>query len=81
MNEGERIVIENLTDEQVNLLDVMWHIDSTDEFLAWYDSLDPADRDLADDLTRLVIMELHEKDLKEFTDYSEANEVLKKFML
>ena len=69
--------IENLTEEQVAMLDFMWHeLDTEEDFTNWYDSLDEADQKQADLLMRLVILECYEEDLG---DLSEAKNVLQKF--
>ena len=72
------IRIENLTQYQVEMLDIMWGIDDEGEFMEWYRNLDSEDQVTADNLMRLVIMELREEDL---SDMTEAQAVLKQFML
>lgn len=78
MEPEKEIRIENLTQYQVDLLDIMWAIDDESEFFEWYHNLDREDQVLADDLMRLLVMEMREEELE---DLSEAQAVLKKFML
>ena len=78
MEPEKEIRIENLTQYQVELLDIMWAIDDESEFFAWYHNLDREDQVMADDLMRLLVMEMREEDLG---DLSEAQAVLKQFML
>lgn len=74
------IQIENLTIEQVDMLDMMWSLDSEQEFLDWYESLDTNDQRMADLLQRMVILaELDEQSL--LGEMSEAKQMLKKFVL
>lgn len=78
MEPEKEIRIENLTQYQVDLLDIMWAIDDESEFFEWYHNLDREDQVMADDLMRLLVMEMREEDLG---DLSEAQAVLKQFML
>ena len=56
--------IENLTQEQVEMLDFMWNeLDSEQDFLDWYDALDADQQQMADSLQRLVIMECIDNDI------------------
>jgi hypothetical protein len=73
--------IENLTEEQVDMLDFMWtEIESYEDMLEWMASLDPADRKQAENLQRLMILEAAETMLEE-TQYHEANRVIDQFRL
>ena len=78
MESDREINIEHLTEYQVEMLDIMWGIDDEGEFMEWYRNLDSEDQVTADNLMRLVIMELREEDLGDMT---EAQAVLKQFML
>ena len=78
MESDREINIEHLTEYQVEMLDIMWAIDDEGEFMEWYRNLDSEDQVTADNLMRLMIMELREEDLG---DMIEAQAVLKKFML
>jgi hypothetical protein len=73
--------IENLTEEQVEMLDFMWtEIESYEDMLEWMASLDPADRKQAENLQRLMILEAAETMLEE-SQYHEANRVIDQFRL
>lgn len=76
--------IENLTPEQVEMLDFMWNeLDSEQEFLDWYECLDASQQAQADLLQRLVIMEAMDEEMlqKNNTDFAEANAVIDRFRL
>lgn len=76
--------IENLTQEQVEMLDFMWNeLDTEEEFLEWYDALDKDQQRMAESLQRLMIMESIDEEmlLKNNTDFAEAKYVIDRFML
>jgi len=75
--------INNLTQEQVEMLDFMWNeLDSEEDFLNWYDALDKRQQLMAESLQRLMIMEcVDEEMLQENNDLSLAKSVLDRFML
>jgi len=73
------IRIENLTQDQVDMLDVMWALDSEEDYLNWYELLDQEDKEQADLLMRLILLEELENILG--NQYAEANAVLKQFRL
>lgn len=76
------IKIENLTPEQVEMLDAMWACESSEEYLDWYNLLDAEDQDMADVLQRLIILETMEEMLDEVSNgYMDVRSYLKKFML
>ena len=76
------IQIENLTPEQVEMLDAMWACESSEEYLDWYNLLDPKDQEMADVLQRLIILETMEQMLEEVSSgYADVRSYLKKFML
>ena len=76
------IQIENLTAEQVEMLDAMWSFDSAEEYLDWYHLLDAEDQDMADVLQRMIILETMDEMLEEVSDgYSDVRSYLKKFQL
>lgn len=72
------ISLENLTPYQVEMLEIMWSLDSLEDFEAWQELLDAEDQQLCDVLVRLIIQETCE-DL--VSDVSQAREYLKKFQL
>lgn len=73
------IQIDNLTEEQVEMLDIMWSLDSMDDYFQWYKSLDTYNQKQADLLQRMVI--LAELDSLITDNLQDAKEVLKKFAL
>ena len=76
------IEIKNLTAEQVELLDAMWACESAEEYLDWYNLLDPQDQDMADVLQRMIILETMDEMLEEVSDgYADVRDYLKKFQL
>jgi len=76
------IQIENLTAEQVEMLDAMWSFDSAEEYLDWYHLLDAEDQDMADVLQRMIILETMDEMLEEVSDgYADVRNYLKKFQL
>ena len=76
------IQIENLTPEQVEMCDIMWSFESAEEYMTWYELLDPADQRQADVLQRLIIQESMEEMLSEISSqYADIRNYLKKFML
>lgn len=78
MEPEKEIRIEGLTEYQVEMLDIMWAIDDESEFYEWYNNLDQEDQAMANDLMRLMILEMREEDLG---DLSEARAVLARFRL
>ena len=70
------ITITGLTIRQKRMLNIMWNLDTEEEYFEWYDSLDAELQTEADLLQRLVILESYEEDLG---DCKEAKEVLGKF--
>jgi hypothetical protein len=72
------IHLTNLTEDQCAMLDVMWALDSEDDYLDWYAQLNKKEQLTADLLQRLVILETMDQVLE---DCSEAQQVLKKFQL
>ena len=76
------IEINNLTAEQVEMLDIMWSFDSAEEYLAWYHLLDAVDQDMADVLQHMIILETMDEMLEEVSDgYTDVRSYLEKFQL
>jgi len=73
------IRIENLSQEQHQMLDMIWSFASRDEYLDWYDELDESDRQQALVLMRLMAYEVLEHRVNEFRD--QARELLNQFRL
>lgn len=72
------IQLENLTPEQVEMLDTMWELYSYEEYTQYLDSLSPENRKMAETLSQLVILAEMDELLGNCV---EAKDVLKKFAL
>ena len=70
------IEIDNLTPEQVEMLDIMWSLESYDEYQAYLDSLSASDRKMAESLAQMVILAEMDNLVGECV---EAKEILAKF--
>jgi hypothetical protein len=70
------IHLDNLTPEQVEMLDTMWSLESFDEFQSYLNSLNKSDRQMAESLAKLVILTEMDNLVGECV---EAKEVLKRF--
>ena len=73
------IRIENLSQEQYQMLDMIWSFTSQDEYLDWYSELDEPDRQQALVLMRLMAYEVLEHKVDTFRD--QARELLDQFRL
>ena len=71
-------IIEGLTKDQVDMLNIMWSLNNLEDFQDWYDSLKFQDKVMANDLALLLMENTSEK--KE-ESYEQARELLKQFML
>jgi hypothetical protein len=72
------ITIDGLTKGQVKLLDIMWSITDIEVYDEWKSALSEELQDMVDVLEKLVVYETLEEELQDFT---QANEVIKKFAL
>jgi hypothetical protein len=70
------ITIGGITRRQKRMLNIMWNLDTEEDFFEWYNSLDKELQDEADLLQRMVILESFEEDLG---DCKEAKDFLAKF--
>jgi len=70
------ISISGITKRQKRMLNIMWNLDTEEDYFEWYESLDTELQAEADLLQRLVILESYEEDLG---DCKEAKVVLGKF--
>jgi hypothetical protein len=77
----DEINIHGLTEYQCTLLDIMWSIDTYEEYLEWVEYLSEDDRNQVELLQRLLIIEALDKDWEAKKKFPEANKALKKFML
>ena len=72
------IKINNLTQAQCEMLDIIWSCETHDEFLSWYETLDDQDQAQAITLMNILAQEALELKIKNF---DLANTVLKQFRL
>ena len=70
------ISISGITKGQKRMLNIMWNLDTEEDYFEWYYSLDSELQAEADLLQRLVILESYEEDLGNCVD---AKKVLGKF--
>ena len=70
------ISISGITKRQKRMLNIMWNLDTEEDYFEWYESLDSELQAEADLLQRLVILESYEEDLGNCVD---AKKVLGKF--
>lgn len=70
------IHLDNLTPEQVEMLEIMWSLESYDEFQSYLNSLNKSDRQTAESLAKLIILAEMDNLVGECL---EAKEVLKRF--
>jgi hypothetical protein len=75
------IKLSGLTYEQVEMLDIMWSLDTIDEFFNWYETLDKDDQNTVDTLQRLIILEVADAEWENTKRFPQAKAVLKQFML
>jgi hypothetical protein len=73
--------IQGLTEEQVEMLDFMWSLDSMEEFEEWKSGLDRREQLLADTLQRMVLMAALDDVLETEKAYPDAKKLLKQFQL
>jgi hypothetical protein len=73
------LTLTNLTEEQVEMLDFMWSLETLGDLHEWQSSLDAEQFNMSQILMTLVIQEAVEDLIME--NLSEARTVLKKFML
>jgi hypothetical protein len=72
------IKIHGVTNRQKRMLNIMWNLDSEEDYFEWYGSLDEELQKEAELLQRLVIMAEMDNQIDDTTD---AKEMLKKFAL
>lgn len=68
--------IRNLTKHQVAMLDHMWACDSLEEYEDFLETLDSEDRNQAEQLQRLLLIECLDEDMVAQTEYPEAKALL-----
>jgi hypothetical protein len=72
------IKIHGVSKRQKRMLNIMWNLDSEDDYFEWYNSLDKHLQKEAELLQRLIIMAELDNEVRDTTD---AKELLKKFAL
>lgn len=72
------IQIQNLTPEQVEMLDTMWELESYEDYCNYLDSLSLEDRRMAESLSQMVILAEMDEMIGQCV---EAKDVLQKFAL
>ena len=72
------ITIQGVSKRQKRILNIMWNLDSEEDYFEWYNSLDEELQKEAELLQRLVIMAELDDEVRDTTD---AKELLKKFAL
>lgn len=73
--------IQGLTEEQVEMLDFMWTLDSMEEFEEWRDTLDRREQLMADSLQKMVLLAALDDILEAENAYPDAKKLLKQFQL
>jgi hypothetical protein len=70
------ISISGVNKRQKRMLNIMWNLDTEQDYFEWYNSLGAELQAEADLLQRLIIIESQEEDLGDFVD---AKKILGKF--
>ena len=70
------IKIHGVSKRQKRMLNIMWNLDSEEDYFEWYNSLDENLQKEAELLQRLIIMAELDNEVRDTTD---AKELLKKF--
>ena len=60
------------------MLNIMWDLDSQEDYFEWYYSLDKELQNEADLLQRMIVIESLDEDVQDLT---QANKLLKQFQL
>jgi hypothetical protein len=82
MNDKE-IRIDNLTPQQVEMLDIMWTCEHYEEIEEWQKSLSPEDRKMSESLFQMILIEMVDETINDLLDENldQARECLKKYMI
>jgi uncharacterized protein YukE len=72
------IKIHGVSKRQKRMLNIMWNLDSEEDYFEWYNSLDDNLQKEAELLQRMIIMAELDNQINDTTD---AKELLKKFAL
>ena len=71
------VTIQGVTKRQKRMLNIMWNLDSEDDYFEWYNSLDVELQQEAELLQRLVIMAELDNEVR---DTTEAKKLIKGIM-
>jgi hypothetical protein len=66
------ITISGVTKRQKRMLNIMWDLDTEEDYFEWYYSLDAELQAEADILQRMMILESFEEDLGNLTEAKDA---------
>jgi len=72
------VTIHGVTKRQKRMLNIMWNLDTEEDYFEWYNSLDEELQKEAELLQRMIIIAELDNQVKDTTD---AKELLKKFAL
>ena len=73
-----KVTIHGVSKRQKRMLNIMWNLDSEEDYFEWYNSLDEHLQKETELLQRLIIMAELDNEVLDTTD---AKELLKKFAL
>jgi uncharacterized protein YukE len=73
-----KVTIHGVSKRQKRMLNIMWNLDSEEDYFEWYNSLDEHLQKETELLQRLIIMAELDNEVR---DTSAAKELLKKFAL
>jgi hypothetical protein len=73
------IKLDGITTRQLELLEIMWNIPTTDDLVTWITTLDDQDARDANTLSQVLIYEYLDQQLEKNPDFSDAQEVLATF--
>jgi hypothetical protein len=72
------ITIHGVTKRQKRMLNIMWNLETEEDYFEWYNSLDTELQQEAELLQRLIIMAELDNEVRDTTD---AKELLQQFMV
>lgn len=73
--------IDGLTEQQVEMLDHMWSLDTMEEFDEWVATLDADDTTMALSLQKMILFATLDESMEQMRSYPDANQLLKQFRL
>ena len=71
------ITIDGLNKKQVEMLDKLWSLDTTEEILEWIDTLNATDQHMADVLIEMIRLEVTDLETAEMENFPEVKKILK----